>query len=335
MEIRYRKVDVEKIRTEICQDLLKLIIKDNWQEELFRKCETEINGQHKAIYIETYDKMCEYENLNDFSIEMMDVTIINAIIQHYDELLKFKIRKDTRIMLGFINDTRKKDSHSNKNETTGELHVQCLFCLYNLEKLLKIINDKEDQIDIKDRQLLVRKYSVRIKELKNLIDEEYIKLVYIHKKIDDDIQKMIESSNPEEKWLSFFTGFVHQDRAFRDYNEFNEYAIKASEAGIKNTHLLASRVLLIGNDYEEFNRHFNMFIESKEPLSGYDIKNAVEQINIFVEKGNKITQEMTIFLSRVEKEAKGFELEKTEEGLYNLKCISDSISKGKNRINNA
>ena len=35
MNIRNRKADIEKLRCNICQDFLKMVIKPNWQDKLY------------------------------------------------------------------------------------------------------------------------------------------------------------------------------------------------------------------------------------------------------------------------------------------------------------
>ena len=61
MDVRNRMADVVKLRCNACQDFLKMIIADGWQQFIYNKAkkEVETNGRYKDKYISIYEKMRE------------------------------------------------------------------------------------------------------------------------------------------------------------------------------------------------------------------------------------------------------------------------------------
>lgn len=59
MNVRNRMADVVKLRCNVCQEFLKLIICDGWQLVVYNKAKDEVtkNGKFKDKYIPIYEKM--------------------------------------------------------------------------------------------------------------------------------------------------------------------------------------------------------------------------------------------------------------------------------------
>lgn len=87
MDVRNRMADVIKLRCNVCQDFLKLIITDNWQQFIYEKAKKEIdnNGRYKDKYISAYEKMREI-GIDNYSIDSMDVTFISEIVHGCKEI---------------------------------------------------------------------------------------------------------------------------------------------------------------------------------------------------------------------------------------------------------
>lgn len=81
MDARNRMADVVKLRCNACQDFLKLIISDNWQQFVYNKAQREIqdNERYKEKYLSAYEKMREI-GIHNYSVDDMDVTFISEII---------------------------------------------------------------------------------------------------------------------------------------------------------------------------------------------------------------------------------------------------------------
>ena len=42
MDVRNRMADVVKLRCNVCQDFIRMILKEGWQKELYKKAQEEI-----------------------------------------------------------------------------------------------------------------------------------------------------------------------------------------------------------------------------------------------------------------------------------------------------
>ena len=81
MEIRNRIVDVAKLRSNICQDFLKMVATSNWQQRLYDKAKYEVenNNRFRDKYIAVYNKMRDL-GINQFAIGDMDVSLIVEVL---------------------------------------------------------------------------------------------------------------------------------------------------------------------------------------------------------------------------------------------------------------
>ena len=85
MDARNRMADVVKLRCNACQDFLKLIISDNWQQFVYNKAQREIqdNGRYKEKYLSAYEKMREI-GIDNYSVDDMDLTGTVLEVTHQD-----------------------------------------------------------------------------------------------------------------------------------------------------------------------------------------------------------------------------------------------------------
>lgn len=83
MDVRNRMADVVKLRCNACQDFLRMILKEGWQQKLYDKAHYEVsnNTRYKDKYIATYEHMRDSENaIANFSVDDMDVTLITELV---------------------------------------------------------------------------------------------------------------------------------------------------------------------------------------------------------------------------------------------------------------
>ena len=57
MKIRNRMADVVELRCHICQSFLKMIVCEDWRQELYRFTQEKIKGPYKDNYIEQHKIM--------------------------------------------------------------------------------------------------------------------------------------------------------------------------------------------------------------------------------------------------------------------------------------
>ncbi len=80
MEIRNRTADVVKLRSNVCQDFLRMILKDNWQEPLWNIVQREVEtGNYRDKYIKAYNRMLD-KGIDAYSVDDMDVSFIFQVV---------------------------------------------------------------------------------------------------------------------------------------------------------------------------------------------------------------------------------------------------------------
>lgn len=296
MDVRNRMADVIKLRCNVCQDFLKLIIDDNWQQFIYEKAEKEIdsNGRYKDKYISAYEKMREI-GIDNYSIDNMDVTFISEIVHGCKEIAHTDDR--TRKNIEQLVEDRNLINHSNENEEPEELYLQGLLALCNLKNFIKAVDKFEINIQDNVRIEYRRKYVKLIDDLKDILDEERILLIQKRKNILKDVQRILDCTDEKQRLSTWWKlERLYMDRYWKlenDRDRYMEFIISASDAGIREAHNGAvNYFFIIKKDYEEGERRLFMLYESYKSLPTYESKSIINTINGYLMKGNKLTHGM-------------------------------------------
>ena len=131
MDVRNRMADVVKLRCNACQDFLRMILKEGWQQKLYDKAHYEVsnNTRYKDKYIATYEHMRDSENaIANFSVDDMDVTLITElVVTHFVGIES--VERATCNALKELRDNRNLTNHSNENEDADELYFSRFYGL--------------------------------------------------------------------------------------------------------------------------------------------------------------------------------------------------------------
>ena len=318
MDVRNRMADVIKLRCNVCQDFLKLIIDDNWQQFIYEKAEKEIdsNGRYKDKYISAYEKMREI-GIDNYSIDNMDVTFISEIVHGCKEIAPTDDR--TRKNIEQLVEDRNLINHSNENEEPEELYLQGLLALCNLKNFIKAVDKFEINIQDNVRIEYRRKYVKLIDDLKDILDEERILLIQKRKKILKDVQRILDCTDEKQRLSTWWKlERLYMDRYWKlenDRDRYMEFIISASDAGIREAHNGAvNYFFIIKKDYEEGERRLFMLYESYKSLPTYESKSIINTINGYLMKGNKLTHGMEKLIKLVIEQ--GYSVEKNDEGYF-------------------
>ena len=316
MDARNRMADVVKLRCNACQDFLKMIITDGWQQRVYDKAEKEVSrdGKYKNNYIAGYEKMRDI-GVENYSINDMDVTFISAIIHGCKEIAPVKL--ETRKGIEKLTEDRNVTNHANENESPEELYLRGLLALCNLWNFIRDVDKYETDVPDEDRIAYRRKYHKAISELKDVLDSERIALVQKQKEFEKDIQKVLEAEDKEQRRRQWFeTQRYYFNKYFireKDMNSYDEFVVAASDAGIEDAHLQAAECFLRKEDYEEFEKRLLMFHSSNGISSIHDAKSIVDSINDYTNSGNIISKGMSELIDYMV--SQGYPVEKTPEGL--------------------
>ena len=318
MDVRNRMADVVKLRCNACQDFLKMIIADNWQQFVYNKAkrEVETNGRYKDKYISAYEKMREI-GISNYSIDDMDVTFISEVVHGCRTIAPTDDR--TRKSIEKLIEDRNLTNHSNENEEPEELYLRGLLALCNLKNFIRTIDKCETNIDDEERIKYRNTYAKLIEELKDTLDEERISLIQKRKDIAKDIKRLLDCTGEKQR-LSVWCELekMYMDRYWKlekDYDRFNEFMVTASDAGIREAHNGAvDYFFLIKKDYEEGERRLYMLYESFDALPNYESKSIIDTINGYLIQGNKLTDGMEKLVELIIEQ--GYPIEKNEKGYF-------------------
>lgn len=319
MDVRNRMADVVKLRCNACQDFLKMILKEGWQKELYKKAKYEVTNKtrFKDKYIATYEQMRNSENgVDNYSIDDMDVTLINELVAAH--FMGISVGKATGDALVKLKDNRNITNHSNENEEADELYLRGLLALCNLRDFVRTVDKKEIGIDDEKRLAYRQKYIPKIEELKDLLDEERIELVQKEKSMRKDIQRVLDSDDPLGTWVEVEK--LYMDRYYKlehNHEAVGEFWVCASDAGVVYAHLqAATHFMILKKDYEEAERRLFMLYDSEEELTAGDAHGMLTTINAYLMQGNALTDGMQRIIDGLK--AKGFDIEQNEIGFYGL-----------------
>lgn len=318
MNVRNRMVDVVKLRCNACQDFLKMIIVEGWQQIIYNKAKKEVdtNGRFKDKYISAYEKMREI-GIDNYNIDNMDVTFISEIV-HGCRIIA-PTNEKTRIAIEQLTEDRNLTNHSNENEEDEELYLRGLLALCNLKDFVRAVDKYETNIGDEKRIEYRSKYSKRIDDLKDILDEERICLIQKRKDIECDIRRILDCNDEKQRlnvWCKLSE--LYMDRYWKiekNYERYGEFMVKASDAGIKEAHgNAANYFFLIKKDYAEGERKLYMLFESAKVLPACDAKFIIDMINYYLDQDNELTEGMDKLINQIIEQ--GYPVEKNEDGLY-------------------
>lgn len=312
MEVRNRMADVVKLRCNACQDFLKMVIRPDWQTELYAIAKNAIDSNKFADnYIAAYEKMRDV-GIENYSVDDMDVSIIVQIVRFCGSIVS--VRKQTREAIGKLKDDRNTTNHSNENEENEELYLRGLLSLCDLRNFIRTVDRYEVSIPDEERIEYRRKYTAKIDELKNTLDEERIYLVQRTKQIDLDIQKILESKDRHQTWIQIMDLYNKQSLMTKDNFLLNLFVVRASDEGIKEAHGYAvDYYMMIEHNYLEGERRMEWLFDQDGHISVADAHKITDQITHYQWMNNTVTEGMLKMLKRLD--SAGYPVEMTNNGV--------------------
>lgn len=325
MDILNRKADVDRLKCIVCQDFLRMIVVPNWQPLIMQHCANEINKKTYADkYREAYSKMRDKGSA--YSVEDMDVTFICTIVNYAQQIIKYRISPNTRSYLKLIQEDRNEtQGHTSFNEEQEELYLNCLLSLCKLGSFVKTVDKYDTDIDSNIRLSFRKKSLAAIDELKDTIDKERIDSIYKHKKVDADVQQILDDyaeidrrgmlNKPYHKGRVFdkkFRLYMDGFKTDEGYELFGEFVVKASEAGITDADSHAAHYLLSTEDRYCEGLHLLLKLYRQGERIDYSSALEVERtINYHLKKEKALTNDMNEIIKLI-KEA-GYIVEKNPE----------------------
>ncbi len=317
MEVRNRMADISKLRCNICQDYLRMVAQPNWQKQLYDKAKHEIEAgtKFKDKYIAAYERMRDI-GIEQYSIEDMDVTLIVEVLYALKD--SFPAEKNIINSINRLKTDRNAKGHSSENESPEELYLQGLLDLVNLRKFVVDVDKYELTIPDESRLAFRRKYISVIDELKETLDDERIETLQVAKQIDRDINRILQSEDPASTWIQVWELYMSRDwKIEKNPQGFNDFIVKASDAGIPQAHLGAlDYFLIIQKDYAEAERRMFMLLASNEKLPKGEVKALFDAINTYIMQGNPLTPGMSTIVQKLGEQ--GYEIVASQEGLYSF-----------------
>ncbi len=322
MHIRNRMADVVKLRCNVCQEFLKFIIVDRWQEILYKIAEDAIkkDAHYKDKYISVYEKMREI-GIENYSIEDMDVTLICAIVTHPRNLINVKIDKETVNRLKALREDRNITQHSSENEEQEELYLRALLSLIDTRTFIRAVDKYETHIDDEIRRNYRQEWVSKVEELKDTIDEERINYIKTVKDIERSIKEIccLEGDAKRKKFSEYWQRYYQlQYKLKTDEHAFDYFSIKASDAGFEEMHFFAATYYFSIRDYESFVQKARLHINSSQKVIEKKIKEVVDSLNKYYARHNELTHEMSGLLEEIND--KGFNYHIYEDGIYDDNC---------------
>lgn len=318
MDVRNRMADVIKLRCNACQDFLKMIIADGWQQEVYSRAKSEIERHtyQKDKFIAAYEKMREI-GIDNYSIDDMDVSFISALVHYCGKIAPTDVR--TRKSIEKLIEDRNITDHSSENEEDEELYLRGLLALCNLKDFIRVIDKVELSIPDEQRIEYRKIYSKKIDELKDILDDERIVIIQRKKDIERDINRILECADEDEQlrvWCEL--NKLYMDRYMKlekDFDKYIEFIIAASDAGIKEAHNGAiDAFLLIDRDYEQVEKRLYKLYDSYDILPAYEAKSIIDVLNVCIIREHELTAKMKELVPLIRNQ--GYSVEETTDGLY-------------------
>ena len=243
MKIRNRLADINALQVHVLQDYFRMTVdanfsKDEWKPLLLNKVKENKDSKYTTSYSGAWGKIYS-EGIENYSIDDMDTTIIDAILKGSTENPFFVCR------IGYayshiheINKNRNTLAHLAENETETKILQLANESLDNLNGLVsEVANAENCSVPKEVRDLYARKYRSEIKALRLQFENDYvesIESILIERSIKQDIKTIKNSRNPQIMFLDFTGKYLKNlDKEGRyDYNLMNKFMLCAADEGI-------------------------------------------------------------------------------------------------------
>lgn len=319
MEIRNRMSDVVKLRCNACQEFLKMIIQPGWQQKIYDIAKNAIEyNRYADNYRSAYEKMRDI-GIENYSVDDMDVTFITQVVCFCHSVVT--VHKQTKDALTKLRDDRNLTNHSSENEDAEELYLRGLLSLCNLKNFIKAVDKNEIRIDDEKRLVYRNKYIPKIEELTDILDEERIVLIQRTKDIQKNIERLLLCKDDKTR-LSLWCDIskLYMDREWKlegKPDDYHEFMIKASDAGIAEAHgNAADYYFIVKKDFIEGEKRLFMLVDSFDKLPVGEAKHIIDTINCFLMQGKALTEGMIRLVDIIT--AQGYSIVKRNDGLYFL-----------------
>lgn len=327
MDARNRMHDVIKLRCNILQDFLSLIIKPDWKEPLYQIArESVMSGKNRNSYLEAYEIMRD-KGIENYSILDMDVSFIATIILYNKNLLNVALNKSVEEGIKEIRKDRNLTNHSNENEDDNELYLRQLISLCDLKDLIRNI---DNSFDMKGKDLTAefRKNSLKkIDDLMELIDDERISLIQKYKLIKKDCD-MILNEKDQAKRLKIKLDVEEKYRKMLDINpkenreDWYDFYVFASDYGIHDFDEFAASIYFHRGEIKKATDKYIYIIENyskwNEERTKYFANDFLYTVNAhhFNEPKIEINDDIKKVFELIE--SKGFKIKTDDDGRYCL-----------------
>lgn len=311
MHIRNRTSDIAVLRCHICQDFLKMIVTDNWQETLYKFVQDNISGQYKNNYIEQY-KIIRSKGIENYSIDDMDVPFIAKVLQYAPQISAHKLNKSTLKVLSCIKEDRNATNHSSENESDEELYLRSLISLRDLSDFIHTVDLYETAISDEARSIFTRKYSKELTDLKLIIYNDCIETFQIER----DIQLIKASENQTETFQQIHQSYIGRRRLDdTNRNLLNIFEIKAANSGIKDAYGYAEIYCeYILHDFDKAAYWYEKMIRENNELNVQNVRQLICSVNHACEVIGKPPAPMMDLIKLVKNQ--GFEIEEASNGMF-------------------
>lgn len=325
MEIRNRLEDVDKLRCNVCQDFMKLVIRPGWQQILYNFAETAINNNlsYKEKYRLVYEKMRDI-GVNNYHVDDMDVTIISSILNYSHKIGNIaSADEETLLALDQLRIDKNQKSHASTNEEIEALYLIGLLDLVNLHRFVRTVDSFEHGIPEADRHAFRQKYIPKIEELKLLLDDERIELVQKWKEFDRDIQKVLDSEDQYNTWIKIADKYgtryiLAPEPGEKDLQSMHDFEKRASDKGIIFAHCrTADYLILYHKDFDEAERRLLMLYDADGNLPKSEIREIINVINEWTLSELPITDKLKKMIEDIRDQ--GYVVNTTAEGYYQFK----------------
>lgn len=334
MDVRNRMADVIKLRCNACQDFIKMMLVEGWQQVLYDKAHDAVknNRKFKSKYMRAYDEMRNF-GIESYQVEKMDVTLIAEIVMcnYYNKFNAMKsVTEETWNALDQLRKDRNFIDHSNENIEPGELYLYGLLALCNLSRFVKTVDECEAKIPDNERLAFRQKYIAKISELQDVLDEERIENIEWKKKIDKDIRKVLESSNPLQSWCDVFALYIDLYMK-HDHNpeRYDYFIIRSAEMGIIYAFMEAANAYSVQKNYNEAERLMIMAYNA-HTASAHDL---VHSINILLSAGGALTPNLQKMIDDLQ--TNGEQIKQDADGLFHLETKRQRIKESNSNQSDA
>ena len=313
MEIKNRLPDVYNLMAETCQDYLRLIVKDGWQQQFYSKVEEGKEGVHKNKYIEAYNDIRD-KGVDYYSVDDMDITVIFIFVCYCGIIFSSKKTRDA--LEKVKNDKNSLQSHIKLNEPSEELYLRAILALYNLRDFVRTVDNEERQIKDSLRAIYRKTHIDRIKNLVAVLDDERIDIVQKKKEHEKNIQIVLNSKNPSLEWEKVVNMYFSRCAVNKTQEEFLRFAVAASDAGISYAHIYAANYYYFIRDYSEFERRLLLDLARDNNIPRKKAQDILTRINLLLKRGKILpnSEETEQLIDRIISE--GFVISKDDEGMY-------------------